>query len=575
LDVRHEGRRSLDTGNGGHGEADALRLAELIRHANNGIYQCTDDGEFLAVNPALVRMLGYDCENDLRRTNLTDHYASARDALVVDRRLRDQERVEGLELTFKGKDGPLVEAILNARAVRDLQGNLVYHEGILTDISHLKRQEEQLLHLATHDPLTGLHNRREFNAILERHLARAKRYSGYGALLWMDLDGFKEINDGLGHKVGDELLASLAHRMKSTVRESDVLARLGGDEFAILYPNVDGMQAQIAAARLLDAIRQHTAVIQGQSIRTTASMGIVLFPEHGMDPTELLIEADMAMYRAKEQGRNRFCVYSPDEAAMDAPEQRIDWLRMLREALENDGFVLYAQPIIDLETEAVIRYEILIRLLDRAGGIIPPGAFLDIADQFGLSGDIDRWVLRKVTDILSSLGPENRDLCFAINLSPRSMTDSELLRMIETMPALDVIGPVRLVMEITETAAIYNIHVAKDFLRTLRDQGYEFALDDFGMGFSSFYQLKNLDVDYLKIDGSFVRNLSKDPVDRHLVMAMVHLAGGLGKKTIAEFVEDQETLDILRSIGVDCAQGFHIGRPRPLDGLLAELQRGT
>ena len=557
-------------GNGARG-----RLADLIWHASNGIYQCTDDGEFLSVNPALAKLLGYECERDLCRTNITDHYASAKDAIVVDRRLRDEERIDSLELTFKVKEGPLVDAILNARAVRDEEGNLSYHEGILTDISHLKRQEEQLLHLATHDPLTGLHNRREFNAILERHLARIKRYSGFGALLWMDLDGFKEINDGLGHKVGDELLASLAHRMKSTIRESDVLARLGGDEFAILYPNVDSTQSQIAATRLLDAIRQHTAVIQGQQIRTTASMGIVLFPEHGMDPTELLIEADMAMYRAKEQGRNRFCVYSPDEAAMDAPEQRIDWLRMLREALENDGFVLYAQPIIDLETEAVIRYEILIRLLDKEGGIIPPGAFLDIADQFGLSGDIDRWVLRKVTDILSSLGPENRDLCFAINLSPRSMTDSELLRMIETMPALDVIGPVRLVMEITETAAIYNIHVAKDFLRTLRDQGYEFALDDFGMGFSSFYQLKNLDVDYLKIDGSFVRNLSKDPVDRHLVMAMVHLAGGLGKKTIAEFVEDQETLDILRSIGVDCAQGFHIGRPRPLDGLLAELQRGT
>jgi len=427
------------------------------------------------------------------------------------------------------------------------------------------------MHLATHDPLTGLHNRREFSAILERHLSRAKRYDGYGALLWMDLDGFKEINDGLGHKVGDELLASLAHRMKSTVRDSDVLARLGGDEFAILYPNVDGTQAEIAATRLLEAIRQHTAVIQGQSIRTTASMGIVLFPDHGMDATELLMEADMAMYRAKERGRNRFCVYSPDENALEAPEQRIDWLRMLREALENDGFVLYAQPIIDLKTDDVIRYEILIRLLDKDGGIIPPGAFLDIADQFGLSGDIDRWVLGKVSQILAETAPAARDLCFAVNLSPRSMTDSELLTMIEEMPALDVIGPVRLVMEITETAAIYNIHVAKDFMRTLRDQGYELALDDFGMGFSSFYQLKNLDIDYLKIDGSFVRNLSKDPVDRHLVMAMVHLAGSLGKKTIAEFVEDEETLEILKSIGVDCAQGFHIGRPRPLDDVLAEL----
>jgi len=573
IPIRNDAPESGDSG--GRSAIDGrigARLTELIRHASNGIYQCTEDGEFLSANQALARMLGYDSETDLRGLNLREHYASAKDAIVVDRRLRDQERISGLELALKGKDGPLVEAILNARAVRDRSGSLVYQEGILTDISHLKRQEEQLLHLATHDPLTGLHNRREFAAILERHLARAKRYSGRGALLWMDLDGFKEINDGLGHKVGDELLASLAHRMKATIRESDVLARLGGDEFALLYPNVNSTQAQIAAGRLLGAIRGHTAVLQGQSIRTTASMGIVLFPEHGMNSTELLMEADMAMYRAKEQGRNRFCVYSPSEGAMEAPERRIDWLRMLREALETDGFVLYAQPIIDLESDRVVRYEILIRLLDKDGGVIPPGAFLDIADQFGLSGDIDRWVLSQVTAILTDDAFEGKDLSFAINLSPRSMADREFLEMIGDMPTLDVIGPVRLVMEITETAAIYNIHVAKDFLRTLREQGYEFALDDFGMGFSSFYQLKNLDIDYLKIDGSFVRNLSKDPVDRHLVMAMVHLAQSLGKRTIAEFVEDAETLEILRSIGVDCAQGFHIGRPRPLESVLAEIR---
>ena len=172
--------------------------------------------------------------------------------------------------------------------------------------------------------------------------SQAKRYGGEGAILWMDLDGFKEINDGLGHKVGDELLASLAHRMKSTIRELDVLACLGGDEFAILYPNVDSIQAQSAATRRLGAIRQHTANIQGQAIRTTASMGIVLFPEHGMQPTELLMQADMAMYRAKEQGRNRFFVYLPDQENTEAPEQRIDWLRLACEAVGNDGFVLYA-----------------------------------------------------------------------------------------------------------------------------------------------------------------------------------------------------------------------------------------
>ena len=547
---------------------------ELVKNALNGIYQSTPEGKFLTVNPALVRLLGYETEGELRASAFADLIADeAGSASLVDQ-LREREEIKSAEVALKAKDGPTVDVLLNARAVRSDDGDFLYHEGILTDIRQIKRQEEQLLHLATHDPLTGLHNRREFNTILERHLSRAKRYSGSGAVLWMDLDGFKEINDGLGHKVGDELLASLAHRMKSTIRESDVLARLGGDEFAIVYPNVDSTQAQIAAARLLDAIRGHTANIQGQAIRTTASMGIVLFPEHGMQPTELLMQADMAMYRAKEQGRNRFCVYSPDAGVLQAPEQRIDWLRLVREALEGDGFVLYAQPILDLRTDKIVRYELLLRLLDRDGGIIPPGAFLDIAEQFGLSGDIDRWVLSKAAEILSNAEIMETGISFAINLSPRTMTDKEFLDLISEMPALSVIGPVRLVMEITETAAIYNIHVAKDFLRTLRGRGYEFALDDFGMGFSSFYQLKNLDVDYLKIDGSFIRNLSQDPVDKHLVLAMVHLARSLGKQTIAEFVEDQETLDMLREIGVDCAQGFHIGRPRPLDDAFTEIAAG-
>ena len=546
------------------------RHDDLVENAANGIYRCRASGEFESVNPAFVRLLGFESKDDLLRMNLQEILSHSRDAERMVSDLDDSGTLEGMEVVLQGRDGPMIPAILNARWVRDTETGDVYQEGILTDISHLKRNEERLLHLATHDPLTGLHNRREFTEILERQLARIRRYGGTGALLWMDLDGFKEINDGLGHAVGDELLSSLASRMKATIRDSDVLARLGGDEFAVLYPNVDAAQAQLAAARLLESIRAHTAICQGQSLRTTASMGCVLFPEHGTTATELLIKADMAMYRAKAGGRNRVVAYSPDDERLENPESRIDWLRVIREALEHDQFVLYAQPILDLTTQEVVRYEILLRLKDRAGKIIPPGAFLDVADQFGLSGDIDRWVLRRVMRILSDSSVSD-EVSFAVNLSPRSLTDPELLEMVSGKDALSVIGPVRLVLEITETAAIYNIHVAKDFLSTLRTQGYEFALDDFGMGFSSFYQLKNLDVDYLKIDGSFVRNLSKDPVDRHLVKAMVQLAGSLGKRTIAEFVEDEETLGILRTIGVDCAQGFHIGRPRPLDDILEEI----
>ncbi|MCK5585151.1 sensor domain-containing diguanylate cyclase, partial [Candidatus Bipolaricaulota bacterium] len=318
--VTRNGRRSFDL---------------LAENALNGIYQCDKDCGFLAVNPALVRMLGYDSPEELRNEQLCALLTCDNEAEVVARGLKEKMHLEGMEVALKSKDGSMVQAILNARWVEGQNDSGSYHEGILTDISHLKREEAELLRLATHDPLTGLHNRREFNAIFERHLSRVRRYGNSGALLWMDLDGFKQINDSLGHNAGDELLSSIAHRMRATVRDSDVLARLGGDEFAVLYPNVDEAQAKLAAERLLDAIRKHTTVVEGQSLRSTASMGVVLFPEHGNSASELFLKADMAMYRAKASGRNRITMYSLGDEKVGNPETRIDWLRVIREALEN------------------------------------------------------------------------------------------------------------------------------------------------------------------------------------------------------------------------------------------------
>ncbi|MCK5245853.1 sensor domain-containing diguanylate cyclase, partial [Candidatus Bipolaricaulota bacterium] len=319
--VTRNGRRSFDL---------------LVENALNGIYQCDKDCGFLAVNPALVRMLGYDSPEELRNEQLCALLTCDNEAEVVARGLKEKMHLEGMEVALKSKDGSMVQAILNARWVEGQNDSGSYHEGILTDISHLKREEAELLRMATHDPLTGLHNRREFNAIFERHLSRVRRYGNSGALLWMDLDGFKQINDSLGHNAGDELLSSIAHRMRATVRDSDVLARLGGDEFAVLYPNVDEAQAKLAAERLLEAIRKHTVVIEGQILRSTSSMGVVLFPEHGNSASELFLKADMAMYRAKASGRNRITMYSPGDEKVEDPESRIDWLRVIREALEND-----------------------------------------------------------------------------------------------------------------------------------------------------------------------------------------------------------------------------------------------
>lgn len=442
------------------------------------------------------------------------------------------------------------------------KGEVLGLEGFITDITERKHFEAQLAYSANHDPLTGLINRRYFREQLEHHLALAQSYNYCGVLLFIDLDDFKDINDTLGHQAGDELLKNLAILLQDKIRQTDILARLGGDEFAILLPQTSSNESQVIAQRIFEALENHVAIANGQPVRITASIGATLFPEHSMIADELLAQADLAMYKSKQNGRNCLSLHISGGNWRVQVESRNVWKNRICEALEQDLFVLYYQPILDLRTHQTCSYELLLRMLGKQGELIAPNVFLPIAESSGLICNIDRWVVRQAIYLIAVYARVGLDLQLEVNLSGKSLSDNELLPMIQQELTKTGINPASLMLEITETAAIADISQARKFIHTLKQMGCKFALDDFGVGYSSFSQLKHLPVDYLKIDGSFIKNFSRNLVDRHLVKAIVEVAHGLEKYTIAEFVEDEDTLQMLHQLGVDHAQGYYIGEPK-------------
>ena len=372
------------------------------------------------------------------------------------------------------------------------------------------------------------------------------------------------LNDALGHATGDELITRAADVLRKRVRKGDVIARLGGDEFAVVLSQTDGEAATATAQKLLDGIREEAvAVSTDRTMRVTASVGISLTAGFSiLTGEELLAAADIAMYRAKESGRDRVHVRSPDDDT--DMQNRLTWSERVRHALENDRFVLQAQPIMDLKTGEIARYELLLRMVDE-GRLIRPGAFLYVAEEFGMIQAIDKWVLSEAIRLIEGRAEVGERLTLEVNLSGSSITDHEVLEHIESELAASLIDPSCLIFEVTETAAITNIERARRFATRVEELGCAFALDDFGTGFGSFYYLKHLPFDYLKIDGDFIRELARNQTDRLTVQAIVEIAKGMGKKTIAEFVETEEVLVLLRALGVDFAQGYRIGAPDDLE----------
>ncbi|MFQ5794924.1 MAG: EAL domain-containing protein [Candidatus Bipolaricaulia bacterium] len=540
---------------------------DLIDSSLVMIISVDQDRRIVEFNQAAQETFGYS-KAELLGQPIDILYADPAEGSKVHETIRRTGRFTG-EIANKRKNGEIFPSLLAASVLRDASGEFLGVMGVSQDITERKRFEAQLVHLANRDPLTGLFNRRRFQEELERQFAQARRYRTQGALLFLDLDSFKDINDSLGHQAGDELLTSLAALLRERLRETDILARLGGDEFAILLPHTEADQAQAVAEDLLETVRYHTVVIDEHPIGITTSIGIALFPDHNITVEELLTRADLAMYHAKENGHDLFSIYTPDRDWQAQIESKLTWARRIREALEQDRLLLYAQPILDLNSNQISQYELLLRMAGEGGEIILPSAFLNVAERVGLIHDIDRWVVYQAIHLIADHHSAGRDLCLAVNLSARAFADRELLPMIQRELAATSINPASLMLEITETATIADINQAQKFLNALKALGCRFALDDFGVGFSSFYHLKHLPVEYLKIDGGFIRNLRRDPADQQLVKAMVAMARGLGKQTITEHVGDEETLQLLREYGVDYAQGNHIGRPAAVSEVLS------
>jgi diguanylate cyclase (GGDEF)-like protein len=436
------------------------------------------------------------------------------------------------------------------------------------DISERKELAARLEYLLDHDFLTGLFNRRRFQLELDHEAERVARYGANGAVLMIDLDNFKDVNDAFGHKAGDDLLKGVAGALKHRIRQTDLVARVGGDEFAMLLPEADADQAQIVAATIVKTLSRQVAVLGERSIHITASVGVALFD--GLGATEVLELADAAMYEAKQAGRNQVAMYRPGERRRELVSARMVEVEMIRNAVEDDRLVLYCQPILDLDRNDVSQYELLLRLkTDNGDEPLSPSSFLYVAERFGLIQQFDGWVARQGIALIAEHARAGRRLVLHVNLSGKSIGDPRVAALIEEAIESDGIDPTCLVFELTETAAIANIEEAKAFAHRLRARGCRLALDDFGAGFGSFYYLKTLPFDYFKIDGDFIRDFVTSPMDQLVVGAIVGIAQGMGKKTIAEFVGDDDTARLLRKSGVDFAQGYHIGRPRAVSDALS------
>jgi diguanylate cyclase (GGDEF)-like protein/PAS domain S-box-containing protein len=550
-------------------KASEQRYRELFQNVTAGVFQTTVDGKFMAANPALVRMLGYDSEDELLAVDVArDVYADPehRDSWV--RSMAEQGEVRNAELVLKRKDGSRLVVLENSRAVRDSDDKVLFYEGTLTDITAAHALSQQLSHDASHDPLTGLKNRREFEVRLQHALELTHATGATHAVCFMDLDRFKVVNDTCGHVAGDELLRQVGQLLQNKVRTADVVARLGGDEFAVLLQNCGSSDALQVANSVRKAISEFQFVWGQKSFNLGISIGVVAINPHFKRLTQVMSAADTACYAAKDSGRNRVVVYREDEAAVARERNESDWVVRARRALVDDRLFLEAQPIIPLEAGSRERphYELLVRMRDDSGRTVPPGAFLPTVERYNLSVRYDRWVIEAALQWMKrNAAALDRVSRFFINLSRDTVLDPETSGYLRQVVAQAGVDPRRLGFEVSESVAIGNLTQANHLFGELRRIGCSVSLDDFGSGVSSFAYLKALGADFLKIDGMFVGNISQDKVDYAMVRSIKDIGHVMGKKVIAESVENDAVLEKLREIGVDYAQGFGVGEPRPID----------
>jgi len=429
------------------------------------------------------------------------------------------------------------------------------------DVSERKQIEEQMLQLATHDQLTGMSNRRNFQIEFAREIASAKRYGSQLALFYLDLDQFKTVNDRCGHEAGDKLLRVVSETLQEVIRGTDVLSRIGGDEFTLIVPNADKKGIENLASKINESLMALEFQVDDQAYEISCSIGIAIYPQHGSDEHELLSNADLAMYQAKESGCGQYHIFSSDRDYHSQLTSRRYWKEIIEDALKNERFILLFQPILDMRTNQITHYECLSRIKTTDGSFVMPSDFIGLADELGLIGQIDRVLFKQAIKQHKRFKQQGKNIKLTINLSGRSFNNTTVFEDIKALLGAPEVDPGQFVFEITEAAAVSDFSAAQDLIKKIKGLGCSFALDDFGMGFSSFFYLKHLPVDYIKIDGSFIKQLDMSFEDKVFVRAMIEVSQALGKKTVAEFVENEEILMFLKGFGVDYAQGYHVGKP--------------
>jgi diguanylate cyclase (GGDEF)-like protein len=427
-------------------------------------------------------------------------------------------------------------------------------------LAQAAKTEAQLRYIADHDALTGLLDRRRFRSELDQYVSFSARYGGQGAVMIIDIDGLKTVNDSHGHHAGDQLIRRVAGIMRERVRTTDIVARLSGDEFAVLMPQTD----TTGALHLGEDLRAQVAesVSPDPDVVATISVGITMFGgERGIGAEAVLLAADQAMYRAKEDGRNQIALFQdPDEPKRDHQRRQTTTAR-IRDALTNDRLSLHTQPIRSLASGGIERYELLLRMTGDNGELLPAASFIETAERSGMVQELDRWVVVRALELLASREREGKPVSLHVNLSGASVADLSVLEFIERRLDEGEADPSRCTFEITETARVHDYEAAGGFADRLTEFGCQVAIDDYGAGFGPFHYLKQIPFDLIKIDGSFISDMPNSDADQLTVQAIVQIARGLGKTTIAEYVQDDITAQMLREYGVDMAQGYHLGRP--------------
>ena len=554
-----------------------LRYRSLVEQIPAVVY--ADDGErTFYVSPQIADILGVTPERYMEESDLWLRLVHPDDRAMVQQESDAFLAGAGGDLSdyrMIRPDGRIVWIRDRAYAFRDEDGRVLWEHGVLFDVTELKEAEARAAHLAYHDGLTGLANRELFEETLALAVERAKRDGSAVGVLYLDLDNFKLVNDSLGHHAGDALLASLAERLRSCTRETDLVARQGGDEFILLVADIDRDETDAAIRQVAERVVDAMAApfdLHGVEFHAVGSIGISVFPRDADSPEALLRNADIAMYRAKRLEPGGCVFFSGDE---DDTMARLSFSSLLRQAVAEERWVLHYQPIVDVNDRRVVGAEALIRSQDPYGGLLAPGEFIPAAEELGLIEAIGDWVIDEVARQRSTWAAEGLDLTLSFNLSPRQLWTPRLGdRVLERLRRLDV-DPSKLIVEITESTAMADPDRTQRVLRELRAWGLGLALDDFGTGYSSLSRLKHMPVDVLKIDRGFIRNVDRDARLAGMVRAMIQVAHSLEMVAHAEGVETGDEYAFLRANGCRYAQGFWFARPMPAEEFAELVRRGS